>query len=72
MENLKLNPIPDYGEHMTLDQFVWTCQIGGFINDDGSGEYATAHQVTNIIVHPSDIRKGNIDRRWSHVVWYNR
>jgi hypothetical protein len=72
MKELKLNPIPDYGDHMTLDDFIDACQDGVFIDYDGCGNYATADQVTNILVHPSNITEGNIDRRWSHVVWYNK
>ena len=68
----KMGPIPDYGDHMTMVDFLECCECGGFIDYDGSGCYATAEQKTNIGVIPSDVAKCKLDPRWTHVVWFNK
>lgn len=71
-EPVRMRPIPDYGDHMTLGSFLDCVQSGCFIDYDGFGEYATATQVSDKRVHPSDVAYGDIDRNYTHVVWYNR
>lgn len=66
-----LKPIPSYGDHMTLESFTDCVECGGFNDDDGTGYYATETQITDIVVYPSDITKG-FDKKWSHVVWFNK
>ena len=67
-----MKPIPDYGDLMTLEEFIQHVENGYFIDYDGQGEYATDTHVTGITVIPSDIIKGNINEEYTHVVWYNR
>ena len=67
-----MKPIPKYGDHMKLGKFIQACQTGGFINYDGYGYYATIKLMTGIVILPSQVKEGTIDRRWSHVVWFNR
>jgi len=67
-----VKPLPDYGDHMTIDNFIRACKSGMFVDYDGHGVYATRTEMTTLIVHPSDIIKGNIDRRWTYVVWFNK
>jgi len=69
---IKWESIPDYGAHMTREEFTRHCVDGMFIDDDGFGEYATDLQVSDIKVHPSDVRGGLWDERFTHVVWYNK
>jgi hypothetical protein len=64
--------IPDYGDHMTLEVFINACKSGGFIDYDGYGQYATETKMSNEIVCPSDIESGNINEKYTHVVWFNR
>ena len=68
----KLETIPDYGDHMTLIEFIQYCQVGGFTNDDGDGFYATETGMTNIPVYPSDLVSGKYLDSFSHVVWFNK
>lgn len=57
----------------TLKDFIDCCTSGGFIDYDGYGHYGTTEcHVWNTFVHPSDITRGRIDYRFSHVIWYNR
>jgi len=69
---LNLEPIPQYGDIFTLDEFVKCVEDGSFMDHDGSGNYATETGMSNKDVYPSDIKSGNIDRKWTHVVWFNK
>ena len=67
----KLRPI-DIGTHMTYKEFVGHVESGGFINYDGFGELATADEVSNKTINPSDVGIMEIPEWATHVVWYNR
>jgi len=68
----EMEPLVDYGDHMTMEAFVACCKDGGFVDSDGSGTYATATKMSNVSIHPSDIVDDNYDYRYSHVVWFNK
>jgi len=70
--NIPDEPIPSYGDHMTLDEFVEICKSGGFVDYDGTGYYATATHMTRERAYPSKIRDGVIDRTYTHVMWFNK
>lgn len=63
---------PDFGERMTIEDFRECVRLGTFIDDDGCGFYATASNESNVYANPSDIAKGIIDSRFTHVIWYNK
>lgn len=67
-----MKPLPNYGEHMNVEDFIVSCEAGAFLDYDGHGEYATEVECTTIIVHPSDVTKGKVDERWTHIMWYNK
>jgi hypothetical protein len=71
---MKLEKLPDYGDHMTIEEFEAACQNGGFIDYDGTGNYATDREMSDIEVSPSDITAKNYKRKplFSHVVWFNK
>jgi hypothetical protein len=71
-KELKMEPLPDYGDLMTLGDWLDCVESGGFIDYDGLGRYATDKEMSNIYVVPSDVEKGKVDKSWSHVVWFNR
>jgi len=66
--------LPDYGDLLTLEEFVETCRDGGFINYDGSGYYCNGDngEAQNISARPGNITRDRIDYRFTHVMWYNR
>lgn len=68
------NELPDYGDLMSLEDFISCCNSGGFIDYDGFGRYANSTHETNITISPSKVKRGMIlkDPRLTHVVWYNR
>lgn len=72
-DTYKLTPIPDYGDHMTMEEFAKWCKTGPVFTDyDGFGYYATDKEESDIKVYPSDITSGNYRKDFTHVVWYNK
>jgi hypothetical protein len=70
-EIVTMAALPNYGSHMTVEQFVEHVKTGWLTNYDGFGYYASATQESNIQVVPSDVAFG-LDKRFTHVVWYNK
>ncbi len=68
----EMSDLPDYGTLMTLEDFKECCMDGSFIDYDGSGNYATETQQSNIDIHPSDVLAGKIRTDFTHVMWFNR
>ncbi len=65
------------GDLFELDQFAHMCTYaGGFNDSDGSAYYATATQVSDIPVYPSDFfypkHQQWIRKDFTHVMWYNK
>lgn len=57
---------------MTAEEFIRSVNNGCLIDYDGIGEYSDGKQVSNIKVKPSAVKKNGLDKRFSHVVWYNK
>lgn len=72
IKSFELTDISDYAHHMTLKEFIGSVNSGGFIDYDGSGNYATKDKESNITIIPSDITEGVYRKDFTHVVWYNR
>lgn len=71
----KMVPIPDYGDHMTMEEFIGYVEDGGFMDHDGHGHYATEIEMLQepyIDILPSTTIDGRIDKKWTHVVWFNK
>ena len=64
----------DFGDLMSIGEFIDNCISGMFIDYDGYGNYCTADEETNEEVIPSDVFNGKIklDREYPSIVWYNR
>ncbi len=69
---LQREPLPDYGEHMRLAEFVGSCRSNYFIDYDGTGYYATDDAISGKQVSPSEVTRGAVDSSFSHVMWFNR
>ncbi len=67
---IKMAPLPKYGDLMTVQDFVDCVKDGGFIPDDGSGEWATATEVFK----GTNVWNGLKSKPASatHVVWFNK
>lgn len=72
VQDYKLEEIPDYGDVMTLEDFIECCKSGGFIDYDGSGNYARDGKMSNITIKASDVRHNTIRTDFDTVVWFNR
>lgn len=67
-----MEPHSDYGDLMTIKEFIGACKAGGFIDSDGFGNYATKDEESDISIYPSDVMKGKIREDFTHVHWYNK
>jgi len=69
-------PIPDYGELFTIEEFKEYCDDGSFIDYDETGRYSDGKFIYgdpwNDTANPSDFVKGNINMEFTHVMWFNR
>ena len=68
----KFEPIPSYGDHITMKTFLEWVRTGCIIDYDGHGKYATDKQMTDITVFPSDVKSKKLDKSFSHIVWFNK
>lgn len=64
--------IPDYGKRIPIVEFIECCNDGLFIDYDGFGYYSDGKTMTDLIVRPSDIMEGKIQREFPFVIWFNR
>lgn len=63
------SPLPDYGDHMTLREFVSSVQDGILTPDDGSGRFATE---TEMFKGTDCFDFKNRPKEATHVVWFNK
>ena len=64
--------LPDYGDVMSLEDFIDNVNCGGFIDYDGSGNYVKDGKESDITIKPSDVKRGTIRTDFDTIVWYNR
>ena len=64
--------LPDYGDVMSLKDFIENVKCGGFIDYDGYGNYVKDGKETDIEIYPSDVKKGNIRKDFDTIIWFNR
>lgn len=64
--------LPNYGDVMTLKDFVSCCKCGGFIDYDGSGNYMKDGKISNINILPSDVKYGMVRKDFDQIIWFNR
>jgi hypothetical protein len=68
-----LKPIPDYGDHMTYDEFKKGVLAGLFTDYDGTGYYATELNISNDEVDLGDVARGETPLDpFTHIVWFNK
>ena len=69
----ELEPIPDYGQHMPIQEFIDACKKGLFIDSDGFGNYATPmKRCKHLTVSPLNVVKPGYRPPSSHVVWFKK
>jgi hypothetical protein len=63
--------VPDYGDLMTVKDFMDSCVIGAFIDYDGYGHpVKDGKMMGSVAVLPSKRRE--IPEDATHIVWFNR
>lgn len=67
-----LEPLPNYGDVMSLKEFIECVKGGGFIDYDGYGHYVKDNQMTDIEIYPSDVKSKNIRNEFDTIIWFNR
>lgn len=70
----RVEPIPDHGDLMTVEEFYAAAEVTAFVNSDGDGCYATATEMyPDRPVDPRAIREGR-ERPggFTHVMWFNK
>lgn len=67
-----LSELCNYGDVMTLHDFIECVKEGGFIDYDGYGLYIKDNQQTNIEIYPSDIKYNSIRKEFDKIIWFNR
>jgi hypothetical protein len=65
----KMERPPTHGELMSIATLIDRFEKG--LISDGMGYYAIGDMMSKKSVYPSDVRAGQIDRTFTHVVWLN-
>lgn len=71
---LEWHPLPEFGDHMTMEEWIEDVKSGCLIDYDGYGKYASVDRMSSLVVIPSDVKYDNIsgNTEFTHVVWFNR
>lgn len=67
----KTSELPDYGDVMTLKEFIGACKATLFVDSDGYGCYVADDKITDIEIHPSDVGRGMLREEFNKIVWFN-
>lgn len=62
----------DEGLHITLKDFVSQCKQYSFVDSDGHGVYASPCRRFKKSIKPSECVAGTFDKRFTHVLWFNK
>lgn len=60
------------GDLLDKNEFISYVRCGGFIDYDGFGRYSDGVYEYDEIVKPSKVLKDGWNKKYTHVVWYNR
>ena len=68
-----LSDLDDYGDHMSIRDFIKYCDEGVFIDSDGHGHLCVGNKKTDLVILPSYVFQENFDcSRFDGVIWYNK
>lgn len=65
-------PIPDYGDVMTVEDFEAAVKSVCFTDDDGHGYYSDGKTMTKVYVDCAHIYRNGVQPGYTHVVWFNK
>jgi hypothetical protein len=66
------NVLSDYGDVMSIDEFIEEVNSGNFIDYDGFGLYVKDDKESDISIHPSDVKHGMVRKDFNKIIWFNR
>jgi hypothetical protein len=71
---IELIEIPEYGDHITIDDYINSVQLKVYTSDDGHGYYATDKGMSYIVTHfwINCIKIMKYQCKFTHVVWFNK
>ena len=71
-DTLKLERLPDYGDLMTIEEFAANIKSGLFMNQDGTGYFATVSGMSR--KHAVDCSDFTVPEGFgfTHVEWFNK
>jgi len=72
IQPFEMEPIPSYGDVMSLEDFKEDVKAGNFTDDDGSGNYARGNQMSDVSIYPSDVDEDMVRNDFDKVVWFNK
>lgn len=64
--------LSDYGDVMSLKEFIKEVKEGSFIDYDGNGNYVKDNKESNIKIYPSDVDHNSIRKDFDTIIWFNR
>jgi hypothetical protein len=68
----KYHTLPEYGDVMSLKDFILAVKDGMFIDSDGHGNYCREDKESDISINPSDVRYDSIRDDFDTVIWFNK
>ena len=72
IKSYKLNELPDFGNVMSLDDFIAHVECGGFIDSDGFGYYVKDGKESDIEIYPSDVLHKMLRADFDTIIWFNK
>ena len=70
---IKFSKIPDYGDLMTIEEFIKHVDNKLFINYDGTGRYAFEDKESDYRFDFDEYNfYGKYDKRFTHIMWFNK
>lgn len=72
-KEIPLEPLPDYGDHITIKKFKSWFNSGSISDYDGVGYYATKDKMSRIPIDLTHILfDGKLRKDFKYVVWFNK
>lgn len=68
----EFSDLSNFGDVMSLKEFIECVNCGDFIDYDGFGLYIKDNQESNIEIYPSDVKNNSIRKDFDTIIWFNR
>jgi hypothetical protein len=75
IKKVEFEDIPDYGDLMTMEEWISCVRCGCFIDYDGTGYLALENKMSREEIQPSEVSKrGFVEKtkNYTHVIWFNK